>query len=295
MTTPRITQQLIMSHSLSALQTGLGRLAASQEQLSTGRLINRPSDSPTGTNDAMRLRATLAAQTQYSRNITDGQGWLNHADSTLSSMFDQVSRARDLILQGSSTGNSDPDARDAMATELEQIRSGLLDEANTQHLGRPLFGGTTAGSAAYDASGAFVGDQNAVNRTIGDGVDIAVNVTGPAAFSANGTDLFAVIDDAVTALRTNPAGLSTALSNLDAVTSQMKAAATEIGTRTNRVETASSMLDSTTLDTKSSLSNVENVDVASAIVDLQMQQVAYQASLGATARVIQPSLLDFLR
>jgi flagellar hook-associated protein 3 FlgL len=55
------------------------------------------------------------------------------------------------------------------------------------------------------------------------------------------------------------------------------------------------MLDSTTLDTKSALSDVEDVDVASAIVDLQMQQVAYQASLGATARVIQPSLLDFLQ
>jgi flagellar hook-associated protein 3 FlgL len=293
--TPRITQRLIMSHSLSALQTGLGRLAASQEQLSSGRLINRPSDSPTGTNDAMRLRATLAAQTQYSRNITDGQSWLDHADSTLSSMLDQVTRARDLILQGSSTGNTDPTAREALATELEQIRSGLIDEANTQHLGRPLFGGTTSGSLAYDPSGTFVGDQNTVNRTISDGVDLAVNVTGPAAFSANGTDLFAVLDDAVTALRTNPAGLPTALGNLDAVTSQMKGAVTEIGTRSNRIDTAGTMLDSTTLDTKSALSDVENVDVASAIVDLQMQQVAYQASLGATSRVIQPSLVDFLR
>jgi flagellar hook-associated protein 3 FlgL len=295
MTTSRITQRLIMSHSLSALQTGLGRLATSQEQLSSGRLINRPSDSPTGTNDAMRLRATLAAKTQYSRNITDGQSWLNHADSTLSSMLDQVTRARDLILQGSSTGNSDPAARDALATELEQIRSGLIDEANTQHLGRPLFGGTTAGSVAYDASGLFVGDQNPVNRTIGDGVDLAVNVTGPATFSANGTDLFAVLDDAVTALRTNPAALSTSLSDLDAVTSQIKGAVTDIGTRSNRIDTASNMLDSSTIDTKSALSDVENVDIASAIVDLQMQQVAYQASLGATARVIQPSLLDFLQ
>jgi flagellar hook-associated protein 3 FlgL len=243
----------------------------------------------------MRLRATLAAKTQYSRNITDGQSWLAQTDGTLTSMLDQVTRARDLMLQGSSTGSSDADAREAMATEIEQIRSGLLSEANTQHLGRPLFGGTTAGTVAYDATGTFVGDQNAVNRTIGDGVDLAVNVTGPAAFSANGTDLFAVLDNAVTALRTNPAGLTSTLSDLDAVTSQMKGALTDIGTRSNRIDTASNMLDSSTLDTKSALSDVEDVDVASAIVDLQMQQVAYQASLGATARVIQPSLLDFLQ
>jgi flagellar hook-associated protein 3 FlgL len=75
----------------------------------------------------------------------------------------------------------------------------------------------------------------------------------------------------------------------------MKTALSTVGSRTNRIDTASNILDSTTLDTKSALSDVENVDIASAIVDLQMQEVAYQASLGATSKVIQPSLMDFLK
>jgi flagellar hook-associated protein 3 FlgL len=295
MSTPRITQRLMTAHSLSALQTGLNRLSTTQEHLSTGRIINRPSDNPTGTNDAMRLRASLAAKGQYSRNAEDGTSWLNHADSTLTSMLDEVGRARDLILQGASDGNNDDVSRQALATELTQIRAGLLDQANTQHLGRPLFGGTTAGTAAYDGNGTFVGDTNDVNRTVGDGVTIPVNVTGPAAFSGGGTDLFSVLDDAISKLSSNSSAVTTNLTDLDAVAGSMRTALSTVGTRTNRIETATNILDSTTLDTKAALSDVENVDIASAIVDLQMQEVAYQASLGATSRVIQPSLMDFLK
>jgi flagellar hook-associated protein 3 FlgL len=295
MTTARITQRQSVATSLAALQLGMSRLAKSQEKMSTGRNINRPSDSPTGTNDAMRLRAALAAKAQYSANAQDGASWLGNADTTLTSMLDEVRRARDLVVQGASTGNSDPDAREALAQEVTQIRAGLLSEANTQYLGRPLFGGTTASTTAYDSTGTYVGDGNDVNRTVGDGISIAVNVTGPKAFSSGSDNLFGVLDDIVTQLRTDPASLSTSLTRLDAVTGSMKTALSDVGARENRVDTAMSNLDSATLDTKSALSNVEDVDIASATMDLQMQEVAYQASLAATARVIQPSLVDFLK
>lgn len=83
MSTPRITQRLMVERSLGSLQTGLGRLARSQEQLSTGRVINRPSDSPTGTNDAMRLRSQITADTQHARNASDGLSYLGRTDEAL--------------------------------------------------------------------------------------------------------------------------------------------------------------------------------------------------------------------
>ena len=147
MSTPRITQRLMVERSLSSMQSGMSRLARSQEQLSTGRLINRPSDSPTGTNAAMRLRAQLAADAQYSRNASDGLSYLGRTDNTLTSMVDNVRRARDLIVQGASTGSNGPDARAAIAAELKQIKESLVSLANTEHMGRPLFGGTSAGPA----------------------------------------------------------------------------------------------------------------------------------------------------
>ena len=295
MSTVRITQRLMVERSLSAMQTGASRLARSQEQLSTGRTINRPSDSPTGTNSAMRLREELAAGTQYARNASDGLAWLGRIDNTLTSMLDSTRRARDLMVQGASTGSGGPAGREALAQEMDQLREALLAQANTQHLGRPLFGGTTAGDKAYDASGTFVGVPAQVKRTVGDDLQVQVNVVGPDAFGPSGDDLFSVLKDAADQLRTNPGAVGTTLDRLDKVMGRMQTSLADVGTRYGRVESALTSVNSTALDMQSALSEVENVDVAKAIVDLQMQEVAYQAALGATARVIQPSLLDFLR
>ena len=165
MSTPRITQRQMVTNSLTAMQLSFSRLSTSQEKLSTGRNINRPSDSPTGTNDAMRLRAQLASDTQYARNAQDGLGYMGTIDSTMTSMVDQVNRARDLLVQGASTGSQGPEARQALATELGQIRDSLIGLANTQYLGRPVFAGTEDTPVAYDATGAYKGDAHPVTRT----------------------------------------------------------------------------------------------------------------------------------
>ncbi|MGN6575658.1 MAG: flagellar hook-associated protein FlgL [Nocardioides sp.] len=302
MSTPRITQRLMVERSLSSMQSGMNRLARSQEQLSTGRLINRPSDSPTGTNDAMRLRAQLAADAQYSRNASDGLSYLGRTDNTLTTMVDNVRRARDLIVQGASTGSNGPDARAAIASELKQIKESLVSLANTEHMGRPLFGGTSTGPA-YTMTGTppattYNGDDGDVIRVVGDGMPVKVNVTGREAFEVNGDDLFKVMDDTIAAMTTEPAdsaAIGDKLTRIDAVSKQMLSALADVGTRYGRVEGALTTLTDTNLDNTAALSEVENVDIAKAVMDLQMAEVAHQAALGATARVLQPSLIDFLR
>lgn len=295
MSSIRITQRLMVAHSLSAMQTSMSRLSRSQEQLSTGRLINRPSDSPTGTNSAMRLRQEIASSTQYARNASDGLGWLGRSDSTLTGMLDSARRARDLIVQGASTGSVGQEARNALASEMDQLRDNLLAQANTQHLGRPLFGGTTGGQVAYNADGTFAGDTSEVTRTVGAGIVVKVNAGGIDAFGPDDNNLFTVLGTAADQLRNNPDALGGSLAALDVVMGQMKTALADVGTRYGRMEAALSLVNNTMLDMQSALSEVENVDIAKAIVDLQMQEVAYQSALGATARVIQPSLIDFLR
>jgi flagellar hook-associated protein 3 FlgL len=300
MSTTRITQRLMLERSLTAMQTSASRLARSQEQLSTGRMINRPSDSPAGANSAMRLREDLSASQQHARNASDGLAWLGRTDNTMTSMLDSTRRARDLVVQGASTGSTGSEARAALATELKQIRESVLSLANTQHLGRPLFGGTTGDDTAFVTDGAghvtFNGTTTDVVRTIGDGVRVAVNTAGTAAFGPDGGNVFDVLDEAIERLTVGPAtGLGDSLEKLDAAMSRMRTVLADVGTRYGRVESALASVNSSTIDTQAMLSEVENVDIARAIVDLQMQEVAYQAALGATARVIQPSLLDFLR
>lgn len=292
----RVTQSMLSRNSVGALQTGLSRLAKLQEQMSTGRILNRPSDSPTDTTSAMRIRSSMADVKQYGRNANDGNGWLSQADSALTSMNDQVLRARDLALQGANSGSIGPTAREALAAEVDQIRGGLIDTANTSYLGRPVFGGVTAGPKAYDATGTYIGTPGAVNRTVSEGTSVRVDVDGQQAFGATGNSVFDHLDALSTALRAgNQAGISASIAALAADRDRITTTQTDVGSRQIRVESAIQAASDNELKLSTSLSNVENADLPKVIVDLQMQQVAYQASLAATARVTQPSLLDFLR
>jgi flagellar hook-associated protein 3 FlgL len=298
MTVNRVTQSMMTDRSLSNLQLSLGRLAETQEHLSTGRVLNRPSDNPTDAAAAMRLRSAIAGQQQYVRNAEDGLGWLNTIDATLQGVSSQVHRARDLALQGANAATG-PTAREALAVEIEQIREGLLSAANTTYLDRPVFGGTVAGSVAYtDPAGVatYVGDGNPVTRTVAPGVSVDVQLAGPAAFGADGDSVLDHLTALATALRAgDTAEIRAGIDRLSVDGDRVASALADVGARTLRIEQAADRATGAELDLTNALSEIENADLPETMVALQMQEVAYQAALAATSRVLQPSLLDFLR
>jgi flagellar hook-associated protein 3 FlgL len=292
----RVTQRMLTQTSLDYLQLGLGRLAKVQEQLSTGRILNRPSDNPTDVTAAMRVRDSIAQQAQYSRNAQDGKGWLSQIDSTLSGVTDTVRRARELALQGANSGAMGPAAREALATEVDELRNGLISSANATYLGRPVFGGVTSGSAAYDATGTYVGVAGDVTRRVADGVTVQVDVDGRDVFGDGGTSVFAELDDLAAALRAgDTAAIRTGIDDLATRLETVTSARTTAGTRLDRIERADTSAIEASNSLSATLSTLENTDLAKAAMDLQLQEVSYQAALSATSRVLQPSLLDFLR
>lgn len=291
----RVTQRMTTTNSIDAIQRTLGRMAKTQEQMSTGRLLNRPSDNPTDTTAAMRLRDSMAAADQYARNATDGIGWLTQADSTLDSVTKSVQRAYTLALKGANNGTMGAAGLASLADEVDGIRSSVLADANSTYLDRPVFGGVTSGNAAYDSSGAYVGTTGNVTRRIADGVNVDVNVDGPAVFGNGASSVFQELSDLSAALRSGSntgitAGIDAMKSRIDTITS----ARTSAGVVYQQVERASDAASGVQLQLKSSLSTLEDVDLASATVSLQSQQVAYQAALAATSKTVQRSLLDFL-
>lgn len=200
MTITRVTQQMMSRQSLAGLQSNLTRLAELQEQMTTGRRINRPSDSPIEATSAMRLRASRTEAQQFARNSQDGLGWLGQLDTSLQTMSNSLRQARDLALTGAN-GVGGQAALDALATEVEQIRSGLISTANATYLDRPVFGGITAGSTAYDASGTYVGTTASVDRSIAPGVNISVNIDAETVLGPAGSSVFDELTDLANALR----------------------------------------------------------------------------------------------
>jgi flagellar hook-associated protein 3 FlgL len=291
----RVTQQTLSVSALTSLENAMGRLSNLQGEMASGKQLQRPSDSPTGVVSALQYRAQIDRTTQYQTNADDGLSWLQLADSTLMAVNDQITAARSLALQGVS-GATSPESRNALAAQVDQIRNGIIDLANTKYLDRPIFAGTSSSTMAYDPSGTFVGDTNAINRNVGPGVTVQVNVTGPQAFGAPGADLFTTLASLANDLRNNPAAVSsTDLAALDTAASRVRNALGEVGARSAQLTTTKTRSDDLLLNLRDSLSKIEDIDLPKVATDLQIQQVSYQAALAATARVIQPSLVDFLK
>ena len=292
----RITQRAVALTSLQGLNRNLDAVGKLQQQLTSGRLISAPSDSPTGTNRAMQTRGDQAANDQQARNITDAKGWLEQTDSALQGMLDTVRRVRDLTVQGSSTGTNTPQSAQAIATEVTSLREGLLSLANRAIGGRPLFGGVTPGTKAYDAAGTYVGQAGPpVTRRVSDTEVVRVDTTGPDAFGPAGADLFAIVDKIATDVVANPAALATHLADLDGVYKGMLTAVADVGARAARVDREERVNSDRALTLSSQLAETENIDLPNTIMRLQMQQVGYQAALSATAKALQPTLMDYLR
>src|SRR2546421_3969192 len=137
----RITQRSLSTSTLAGLQANLARLQDTQARLSSGRAISRPSDSPTGTMAALRLRTDLDRLTQLDRNADDGLARLGTADKALTDGLAILREARDAVIQGANGSLSATD-REALAGQVDGLRASLLAGGNTPHLPHPHFART---------------------------------------------------------------------------------------------------------------------------------------------------------
>lgn len=296
MTAYRVTERSIATNVLTGLQSNLQRLGDIQQQLSSGKRVSQPSDSPTDAVAIMQYRGELAKVQQYSRNADDALGWLGTVDSSVSDLINQVQRARELVLTGMSNGaGGSPDARAGLAAEVDQLRASAIGVANTRYLDRPVFGGTTAGTAALDSAGNYLGDNGVVMRTVGDNIKVTVGESGTTFFGSGSNQLFTVLSDISTHLTTDPTQLSGDLDRLDTAMHTLQTAQSTVGARYNQVDQMQQAANDRVDALTAQLSDAQDIDLPKTISDMALQQTAYQAALGAAAKVVQPSLVDFLR
>lgn len=292
----RVTHQTVQASTLANLQLNLGKMSDLQAKLSGGKNITRPSDDPGGTASTLQLRASQRAAEQYARNTDDAVAWLSTVDSSLQASVAALRQARDLTVRGASDGSLGPASREAIALELEGIRDALLDQSNTTYLGRSVYAGTSNAGVAYDsATYTWQGTPGAtVERRVASDTTLRADGNGPAAFGEGATSVFALIDGIAADLRAGT-NVSPHLAGIDDRIEAMLGELASVGTRYAQAQSAQSASVKTLMDLKGQISAIEDIDLAATLVDIQSQEVAYQAALGATARVLQPSLMDFLR
>jgi flagellar hook-associated protein 3 FlgL len=305
----RITQHMMSNIFASNLRKQTESMLQRQEQIATQKRINRPSDDPNGMARVLSGRSTLAAIGQYVANIKQGTSRLEMTEESLSMADDLVQQARRLAEQTSGSEITSEE-RQFAASQVKEIFSQLKQIANSKYGDRYMFAGhqtDTAPFAVDDPTDPYTvtykGDEGSFLYSIADGVEVSVDADGRNYFQDEGSGGVNIFDE----LRDLIEGLEN--SDLEAGTEQIKATIdplndahtqlmnkrSEASPKLNRLQVTEQYWASMQSTVQAAISRDEDADVAQAIIELKNLEVAYESTIAAASRIIQPSLVNFLK
>jgi len=294
----RVTNKLMADTITNNLFKNTERLLKTQNMISSGKRINKPSDDPIGMGRVLDFRKRISSIDQYSRNISHGESWLKHTDSTLESVDTLLIRAKELAVY-QATETASQETREIAAEEVKNIYDQIVQLANTK-LGKSyIFSGHITDAAPFSRdvnyNASYNGDDGEIRISIGENVTTSINNNGEDIFTSD-ENVFDILRDLINGLENNDtAEISAQIEPLDEALNQIFKVRADTGAKLNRLETTKNYLANFKLNITQMLSETEDVDIIKAITDLTTQEAVYQASLASAARMIQPGLIDFLR
>lgn len=295
----RITQSMLSSNSLRNLSESYRRMGQYQDQLSTGKKITKPSDDPVVAMKGMFYRSGLTEVEQYKRNLSELYLWMENSEAGIEQANNGLQRVRELVIQGMN-GALSPSDREAVSREVEQIKADLVQVANTQVSGRYIFHGTDTDNPPVPVENPPTVAVNLSDPSLNNykvevspGVSLKANINPANVFNQ---ELFNVVQEIQTALENDkPADLEGLLNRIDQSMDNLSSERAELGARYNRLEVIDSRLGQQEVMANRVLSDNEDADIERVITDLKTQESVHRAALGVGARILQPTLLDFLR
>lgn len=301
----RITQSLLTQRTLQNLNNSLIRLSKLQEQLATGVRVNRPSDDPVDARRAIDIRTTISKTEQYISNLTDLQPTLNASENVLSSTVNIMQRVTELTVRAAN-GTEGQEALNASANEIDQLLEQVFLIANEKLSDRSLFGGTITTIDAFVATRdpvtdeitgvTYQGNDGEIEVQFSDETTLSVNLPGDEVFQ-DAVDIFDMLIGIRDDMRSGDQdSLSMVrLDQLDTAQQQVLSGLSKIGAVQNRITEISDKNEDFVLDLREQLSQKIDADFAETVLAFQTEQNGYNAALSASARVLQNSLLDFIR
>lgn len=311
----RITNAMIARRTQNYIQENMSRVARTQEQMSTGRKVLRLSDDPPALSQLLNVRAAVERNQQYMRNITDGLSYLYGADTALGTAGEVLQKALEYAIQGAN-GTLAPDDMKAIGEQIDKMVDEMVDIANTTVGGKCIFAGTKNSRPPFRREGDTIyyeGDLNRVSREILDQANYPIDVPAVTRDDNNPNTLGGVFGEVnneykvvggvfqvLLALRdslkeANASGVNDSIGALNTQLDRLLRYRVQIGARTNHFESVRDQLQDQEVRLTQVLSNLEDADIARVSVDLAREQLTYQAALAAGAKILQISLLDYLR
>jgi flagellar hook-associated protein 3 FlgL len=294
----RISDQQFYGSTVGNLQRIKESIDTAQEQIATQQRIAKPSDDPSIFGQAILEKSALADNDQWLRNIQFGTARVAVADQTLGQAQNLISRIRELTVQASSDTTSAQD-RVTIAQEVRQLDRQLIQLANTEVTGQPVFAGTKTDAPPFvlgaGDSISYQGNSESQSIAVGPNQTTQIVLPGDQVFTGGTTNIFDDMSNLLSALESNnKAGIQAGLGTLDQATAQIGFAQGQIGAIANRLDSAQGTSQVVSEAIQKALSDQTDTDLATVLTKLQLQQTAYQATSQTFMRLFDSSLLKFL-
>jgi flagellar hook-associated protein 3 FlgL len=272
-----------------------------QEQISTGKKVNRPSDAPAGSRMILSIRSETFRLNQYSSNVKTATQSLNFNSSTLQGTANILQRIQELTMQGVNS-TTDSNGKKAIASEINELIESVMQNANSKRLGRYVFAGTNTKTVPFVATRNSNGDISAItyngNREkieyqIGASATVQVNQPGSEVFIDN--NLFSSIIN----IRDDFAGGTAAaaqneLDNLNNAHNSVLNAIAKAGGVANTLELTDNKITDIKLSLNEMLATTESGDITELVLKLKEQENIYQASLASGSIIFNTSILNYM-
>ena len=307
----RVTQSMLSNNMLRNLNSSYGKMSNYQNMLTSGRKFNKPSEDPVAAVVGMGYRVDLGKHEQYQRNLSTANSWLDSTDSAFNEVGSALTRVKELIDQAANDTNGKE--RQTINAEMKQIKESLRDVGNTQIAGNYIFSGTHVDQPLYTDK---ISPQNPAITTLGKEKNIEIDVFDGIRMSVNtpGAELFGELDDfmahviatldddtktsdevsAALGLQVTDGGGAT-IPALDSVHEKTLKLQADVGARQNRVELMGNRLKIGEEHATKQMSLNEDTEYPETITNMVTQESIHQAALSVGAKIIQQTLVDFIR
>ena len=318
----RITNNMLINNMTYNLNSSLQRMEKLQYQTTTGKKFRVPSDDPIGASKSLKFNTDLSKVEQYQRNAKDATSWMKETEGALKEINEVLKRSYELTNQAANGTNS-PDDLEKIKAEITELKGHVIQIANTTYAGRSIFTGYKTDQKLLDDQGNYIvnlgidKDGNPIDETfvynVGVAETVSVNTLGNKVFGSGNKDytssvtgseaapggrayLVQIFDDLEAALDASDNGeLQSSMTKFQDAMGNIMSVTAEIGAKSNRLNMTTNKLADQALNLEELLSFNEDVGLPEAYMKLSIEENVYRASLAVGAKVIQPSLMDFLR
>ncbi|NCV63712.1 MAG: flagellar hook-associated protein 3 [Betaproteobacteria bacterium] len=305
----KVSTSMFFDRASAQLGNVQGSLAKTQEQLSVGKQITKPSDEPDKASLVTRLESEIARQKSYQGNLKSMEIRLKSEETALNNTSDVMYRMKELATQAANDTLSDPD-RKTIALEMAELKNQMLSLANSQDSnGNYLFAGSRVSQMPFgpDAKGVIVykGDQTRMLVGVGDNRRMNQNIPGSDAFTnvvrddgkggKVGIGFFQAMGDLIDAVKgSNRVAIQRGISEIDTLQQGLSNASAQVGTDLNVVDSQNNVLDEITLRLKTTMSDIQDLDYTEAITKMNKDQLALEAAQSSFAKISKLSLFNYI-